>query len=115
MSPVPIPRRIHRGEREIVITWDEGHVARWPARRLRLECPCAACREEMTGRRLLDPDTVPEEVAAAGIALVGSYAIRVAWTDGHDSGIYPYEWLWTHCQCDACAGAERRRPPDPHG
>jgi len=104
VSVAPVPQRIHRGAREIVVTWDTGHVARWPARLLRLECPCAACKEEMTGRPLLDPATVPEDVAAAAIALVGSYAIRITWTDGHDSGICTYEWLHEHCPCDACRG-----------
>jgi ATP-binding protein involved in chromosome partitioning len=117
VSAAPLPRRIHRGERDIVITWDDRHVASWPARPLRLECPCAACKEEMTGRPLLDPATVPQDVAAAAIALVGSYAIRVTWTDGHDSGIYTYDWLRSHCPCEACAGPEPEhgRAPSPNG
>lgn len=60
----------------------------------------------MTGHPLLDPHTVPQDVAAAAIALVGSYAIRVRWTDGHDSGIYTYDWLLAHCPCEACAGTD---------
>jgi len=112
VSGTPVPQRIHRGEREIVITWDEGHVARWPARQLRLACPCAMCKEEMTGRPLLDPATVPEDVAAAAIALVGSYAIRITWTDGHDSGIYTYVWLHEHCPCERCRGGRGRASED---
>jgi DUF971 family protein len=62
------------------------------------------CQEEMTGRPLLDPATVPDDVAAASIRLVGSYAIRITWTDGHDTGIYTYEWLRANCPCPECAG-----------
>lgn len=98
----PLPSRIHRGEREIVVTWSDDHVATYPARELRLACQCAACQEEMTGRPLLDPATVPEDVRAEHIALVGSYAVRIRWSDGHDTGIYTYEWLRDHCPCERC-------------
>jgi len=63
----------------------------------------------MTGRPLLDPSTVPDDVAASSIALVGSYAIRITWTDGHDTGIYTYEWLRAHCPCDQCESARADR------
>ena len=88
----------------MVITWAGGHVGTYSARSLRLQCRCAVCQEEMTGRPLLDPDTVPDDVAAAAIALVGSYAIRITWTDGHDTGIYTYEWLRANCPCERCRG-----------
>jgi ATP-binding protein involved in chromosome partitioning len=64
------------------------------------------CQEEMTGRPLLDPATVPADIAATAIRLVGSYAIRITWSDGHDTGIYTYEWLRGNCPCAECA-AER--------
>jgi len=102
VSAVPIPQRIHRGEREIVITWADDHVGTYPARAVRLACPCAMCIEEMTGRPLLDPTTVPDDVTAARIELVGSYAIRIVWSDGHDTGIYTYQLLRAMCPCDSC-------------
>lgn len=89
-----IPKRIHNGGQEIVITWDDERVVAHPARELRLHCQCAACVDEMTGRPLLDPTTVPADLRALKIDLVGSYAIRIAWSDGHASGIYPYDVLW---------------------
>jgi ATP-binding protein involved in chromosome partitioning len=62
------------------------------------------CQEEMTGRPLLDPAGVPDDIAAAAIELVGGYAIRINWTDGHTTGIYTYEWLRAHCPCPRCTG-----------
>jgi ATP-binding protein involved in chromosome partitioning len=47
----------------------------------------------MTGRAILDPATVPEDVRAMKVELIGSYAIRVVWSDGHDTGIYTFEYL----------------------
>lgn len=47
----------------------------------------------MTGRPILDPSTVAEDVRPLKVELVGSYAIRVVWSDGHDTGIYTFEYL----------------------
>jgi DUF971 family protein len=57
------------------------------------------CVEETTGRALLDPATVPPDVRPLKIALVGAYAIRIEWSDGHGTGIYTYEILWRLCPC----------------
>lgn len=89
----PIPSHIHRDAGAVTVTWADGLVKRFPARWLRLACHCAHCREEMTGAPLLDPASVSEDVFARRVDLVGAYAIRVAWSDGHDTGMYTYKWL----------------------
>ncbi len=61
----------------------------------------------MTGRPLLDPATVPADVRAESIGLVGGYAIRVDWSDGHRTGIYTYESLAALCPCDVCRAARQ--------
>ncbi len=104
-----IPQRIHREDRAVVITWSPEHVSHYPARELRLQCRCAACREEMSGRPLLDPDAVPDDIRPVTISLVGSYAIRIEWSDGHGTGIYTYELLAELCGCEGCRGAGGRR------
>jgi len=108
VSEPPVPERIHRADREIVITWAPGHVGAYPARFLRLNCHCATCRDEFTGRLMLDPATVPEDVRADQVWLVGNYAIKVRWSDGHDTGIYTYEYLLSLCPCDRCKGRGRQ-------
>lgn len=109
---VPVPWKVRRADdgAAIEIHWREvGHVGRWPARALRLACQCAACVEEMTGRPVLDPASVPEDVSALALKLVGAYAVHVTWSDGHSSGIYPWERLLATCPCDACR-ADRAIP-----
>jgi DUF971 family protein len=47
----------------------------------------------MTGRPILNVSQVPEDIIAADHLVVGKYALQFLWTDGHDSGIYPYQML----------------------
>ncbi len=105
MSDYPVPERIHRDDREIVVTWAPDHVGHYPARTLRLRCPCAACRDELTGRPLLDPETVPADVRPLSVQLVGRYGMRIEWSDGHSTGIYTWHDLRATCPCAACTAA----------
>lgn len=102
MREIPVPERIHKGDGELVITWGEGHVGSYPHRMLRLACHCATCREEMTGRPILNPASVADEVHPELVSLVGAYAIKIRWSDGHDTGIYTYEYLLSLCPCERC-------------
>lgn len=88
-----VPTQIDMTGIGVQITWDNGRVCTYPYRYLRLQCACAACVEEMTGRPLLVVSAVPEDIIAADHLIVGKYAIQFLWTDGHDSGIFPYEML----------------------
>ncbi len=102
------PRRVRRLDEGIEIDWDAaGHLARFAARPLRLACPCASCVDEMSHRPLLDPASVPPDVRAVSLELVGAYGLRVRWSDGHDTGIYTFQRLREHCPCPACAGQRR--------
>lgn len=101
----PTPKEITRaGEHDVRIIWSDGHESVFQARPLRLACPCAACVEEMTGRALLRPDGVAKDVHPLLIHLVGRYGIQIAWSDGHDTGIYTFERLRQICPCAECAG-----------
>lgn len=104
--PAITPHAITRRDDGIHVEWsEEGHAALFPARALRLACPCAGCVEEMTGRPLLDPVTIPPDIRPLRLALVGAYGLRVEWSDGHGTGIYTFQWLRDHCPCPACTGS----------
>ena len=83
-----IPYMITREDRGLRIQWDRSDPeTTLAARDLRLACPCAKCKEEMTGRPILEPATVPADVRPLSVELVGAYGIRVRWSDGHSTGI----------------------------
>lgn len=92
--PSPPPEAIDLNDKgEFEITWPGGKVVILPAFTLRDLCPCAGCIEEGTGRKILDPSTIPLDIHANGIDPVGSYAIQIRWSDGHDTGLYTWEQL----------------------
>ena len=84
------------------IVWEDGHVSLYEPRYLRLQCPCAGCVDEMTGERMLTPGMVPEGVHPTEIQHVGRYALQFVWSDGHATGIYPFDYLRRICACEAC-------------
>ena len=59
----------------------------------RLACRCAQCVDEMSGRPLLDPASVALDVKPVRIWSLGNYAVGIAFSDGHQSGIYPFATL----------------------
>jgi DUF971 family protein len=78
---------------ELEIVWKDGRVSRYSPRQLRLACPCAQCVEEWTGKNLLDPSSVPEDIVILTTDLVGRYGLSFKWSDMHQTGIFTFEML----------------------
>ena len=95
-SPVEIGRA---NQHDLKIIWQDGHQSIYPARELRLKCPCAQCVDELTGIVRLITSTIPDEVHPLKVELVGRYAITIQWSDGHSTGIYAFERLRKLCPC----------------
>ena len=93
-TPATTPARIvQRDARTLSITWADGVESAYEVRALRLACACAQCVDEWSGEGRLDPAAVPADVHPLRIESVGRYAIQIAWSDGHSSGIYPFRRL----------------------
>jgi DUF971 family protein len=93
MADPPTHIRAHQAEQVLELAWEDATTARLPYRDLRLECPCAACHDEWTGKRIVEPGAVREDLRLEAMEPVGTYAVRLAWNDGHGSGLYTWELL----------------------
>lgn len=56
-------------------------------------CPCARCRDEVTGMSLVDPETIDDNLDATEVRLIGNYAIKFSFTSGCSQGIYTWDQL----------------------
>ena len=93
MSLAPKHIRARQQEGLFEVEWPQGPVDRLPYRFLRGRCPCAACVDEMTGERIVDVENVPETVRPAALDYAGNYALKIRWDDGHDTGLYTWDYL----------------------
>ena len=84
---------------DVLIEWSDGHKCPNIARDLRLNCQCAECVEEWSHKKLLDPISVANDLVAEDFINVGKYAIQFLWSDGHYTGIYPFDLLSKLCNC----------------
>ena len=101
MTPVrPVKIDVH--PEGFYIDWSDGHASVFTSRYLRFMCHCAACVSEWTGERMIKEGDVDPDIHPIGVEAVGNYAVRISWSDRHDTGIYPYERLRAICPCDGC-------------
>jgi DUF971 family protein len=101
-GPAVEPREImQEGNSGLKITWADDHVCHYQAAALRRACPCAQCVNEWTGHRVLQADSVPDDLEIDDIALVGRYALNFRWSDHHETGIYSFQLLRELCEQDA--------------
>jgi DUF971 family protein len=86
----PTAINYRKGARQLVVTWDD-FVCELPAELLRVFSPSAEVRGHGPGERKLQSGK--KYVQITGIDPVGNYAVRLSFDDGHDSGIYGFEYL----------------------
>jgi DUF971 family protein len=95
-------RRLPDG-RHLRLTWSDGHTADYDYDFLRGWCPCAGCQGHSGLKIRYLPPASP--VVPTAIQPVGNYAISIAWSDGHATGIYRFDFLREICPCERCGGA----------
>jgi len=74
----------------ISLKWPGGETSTVSNAALRRACSCALCVDEMTRKPLLDPASIPMDIHAVKVGTIGNYAIAVDWSDGHNTGFFPY-------------------------
>ena len=82
------------GNKDLYVKWDDNSELLINFMKLRKLCPCATCasaREEQSETFI--PIFSGNQIKVKSIQQVGSYAISIHWKDGHNTGIYTYEYL----------------------
>ncbi len=90
------PTHIERGNTSLRIQWKDSHNNELSYRLLRQKCPCAQCDAKHSGKNtshILPTDDFLENLHLMDIQLVGRYAVRLVWNDGHRTGIYTFQFL----------------------
>ena len=109
----PLKVRVDKsGGTGVEIDWRDGHHSAWSFRWLRDACPCATCHEEREAAGRKPGEAKPkaqtlltmyeEPPRPAEVTPVGKYALKFKWNDGHEAGIYSWEYLRRVCDCQAC-------------
>ena len=93
MNDPPTNIRALQADQLLEVTWPDDRVDRLRYHRLRSECPCASCRNEWTGERVLDPASIRPDLKLVAMENIGTYAVQIAWNDGHSSGLFTWESL----------------------
>jgi len=95
-------KKINRINDKLNFEWENGSSCIISLKHLRDNCPCAQCTSGEKGLSKFDiwlQSSLSEfRYKLEKIELVGNYAIRLIWADGHDVGIYRWEYLLELCE-----------------
>jgi DUF971 family protein len=91
-TPRPTDIRLHQLSRKLEISFDDGVQFSLPCEYLRVYSPSAEVRGHGPGQEVLQ--TGKEEVNIVGIEPVGLYAVKLTFSDGHDTGLYSWDYLY---------------------
>jgi DUF971 family protein len=123
LPPQLTPTRLHlKKDQQLEIDWQDGQKSVYSIGLLRSMCPCAQCRVTREGNDPHDISPKPKfkplltilpgnysgKLAVSEAQMVGKYAIKLVFSDGHDSGIFSFEYLRE-------LSAPSNRPPLPPG
>jgi DUF971 family protein len=86
---------------ELAIKWEDGTEAYIPLEKLRRACPCAGCKGEadIMGNLYKGPEQPLGSLSfqLRSLNRIGTYALAPVWGDGHNTGIYSFEYLRKIC------------------
>ena len=91
-TPTPTEIKLHQQSRVLEIAFNDGRSFKLPYEFLRVYSPSAEVRGHGRGQETLQ--TGKRDVSIKDVEAVGHYAIRPTFSDGHDSGIYSWDYLY---------------------
>ena len=90
-SPRPVELRLHQASRQLEVVFDDGVRGMLPCEFLRVYSPSAEVRGHGAGQEVLQLSK--EAVNIVAIDPVGNYAVKLEFSDGHNTGLYSWDYL----------------------
>jgi DUF971 family protein len=91
-SPQPTALTLHQSSRVLEVGFDDGQVFRIPFELMRVYSPSAEVQGHGPGQETLQ--TGKRDVGISQLEVVGHYAVQPTFTDGHDTGIFAWGYLY---------------------
>jgi len=91
-TPIPTEIKLHQQSRILEVAFNDGSRFHMPCEYLRVFSPSAEVRGHGPGQEVLQIGKKNVEIKA--IEPVGQYAVVLVFSDGHDSGIYSWDYLY---------------------
>lgn len=91
MAPVATEIRVRRASKSLDVSFDDGHAAHLPAEYLRVESPSAEVQGHAPDQKVLVAGK--QDVNIVQVDPIGNYAVRIRFSDGHDTGIFTWAYL----------------------
>ena len=91
--PTPVEIRLHRKSRKLEVSFDDGKRFEFSFEFLRVFSPSAEVRGHGSGQEVLQ--TGKQDVDITALEPVGQYAIQPHFSDGHDTGLYSWDYLYS--------------------
>jgi DUF971 family protein len=90
-TPKPTSLTVHQASRVLEVGFDDGNTFRLPFELLRVYSPSAEVQGHGPGQEVLQ--TGKREVQVVSLEAVGHYAVQPRFSDGHDTGIFSWDYL----------------------
>lgn len=88
-----VEKIFQKDKHTFTVEWSDGLIVDFRLCNLQKRCPCAGCRDEITGKSLIDEKSIPSDLRASNIESVGRYALRISFNSGCSKGIYSFDYL----------------------
>jgi len=91
-APTPLDITVHSQSKVLEVSFSDGAKFRIPFELMRVYSPSAEVQGHGPGQEVLQ--TGKRDVALAGLEPIGNYAVQPTFSDGHDTGLYSWEYLY---------------------
>ena len=91
-TPQPTALTVHQASRVLEVSYDDGNTFRIPFELMRVYSPSAEVQGHGPGQEVLQ--TGKREVGIDEVTAVGHYAVQPRFSDGHDTGIFSWSYLY---------------------